>query len=254
MGEMADATFYSLVEDLEKYLEFERDNGVRRMEVDRDVLLALAREPEVSAVPDAETVTVDVQAIPRFGSLDEIAVHISACRNCPLCSDRTHTVPGEGNTNYPDILFVGEWPGAEEDALGRPFVGKAGQLLSKMIEAMGYQREEVFIANVIKCRPPDNRTPQPEELEACSSYLKQQIGLLQPKVIVALGATAVKGLLGKTTGITRMRGVWQKYEEIDLMPTYHPSYLLRDPSKKKDVWLDLQAVLKLLGKEPPARK
>lgn len=156
--------------------------------------------------------------------------------------------------NSPDILFVGEGPGADEDAQGRPFVGRAGQLLTKMIEAMGYERADVFIANVVKCRPPNNRAPLPEEMERCHPYLKQQIALIKPTVIVGLGATALKGLLGKTAGITRLRGTWQEYEGIKLMPTFHPSYLLRDPSKKKEVWQDLQSVLKELGKEPPAKK
>jgi len=151
-------------------------------------------------------------------------------------------------------MFIGEGPGADEDALGRPFVGKAGKLLDKMIEAMGSRREEIFIANVVKCRPPNNRKPMREEMDMCLPYLRQQIRLIRPKIIVGLGGTAMEGLLGKPAGITRMRGIWQEYEGIKLMPTFHPSYLLRDPSKKKDAWLDLQAVLKELGKEPPSRK
>jgi DNA polymerase len=167
---------------------------------------------------------------------------------------RNSTVPGEGNAESPDILFVGEGPGAEEDAQGRPFVGKAGQLLDKMIVAMGYSREEVFITNVVKCRPPNNRKPKKEEMQMCLPYLRQQIALIQPKTMVGLGGSAMEGLLGRPAGITRMRGVWQDYEGIKLMPTYHPSYLLRDPTKKKEVWGDLQLVLAELGKTPPARK
>ncbi|MEN8255944.1 MAG: uracil-DNA glycosylase [Verrucomicrobiota bacterium] len=249
---MAETTFHSLVEDLGKYLEYQRDEGVQRLEVDRAVLVELARKPEVEV---SETVTVGAAPIPTdLKSLEEIAAHISGCRNCPLCEGRINTVPGEGNADSPDILFIGEGPGADEDAQGRPFVGKAGQLLTKMIEAMGYQREEVFIANIVKCRPPNNRAPLPEEMEACLPYLRQQIGLIKPKAIIGMGATAIKGLLGKTTGITRLRGTWQEYEGIKLMPTFHPSYLLRDPSKKKDVWQDLQQVLKALGKEPPPKQ
>ncbi|QBG49089.1 uracil-DNA glycosylase [Verrucomicrobia bacterium S94] len=151
-------------------------------------------------------------------------------------------------------MFVGEGPGAEEDAQGRPFVGKAGKLLDKMIEAMGYTREQVYIGNVVKCRPPKNRKPLPEEMEMCLPYLRQQIRLIQPKIIVGLGGTAMEGLLGRPVGITRIRGVWQEYAGIRLMPTFHPSYLLRDPSKKKEAWADLKLVLAALGKEPPLRK
>jgi len=249
---MAETTFHGLIEDLEEYLEYQRDEGVQRLEVDRAVLEELAEEPE-TRVPEA--VTVEAAPVPSdFISLEAIASHIAQCRNCPLCQERTHTVPGEGNADGPDILFIGEGPGADEDAQGRPFVGKAGKLLDKMIEAMGYKREEVFIANVVKCRPPNNRKPMREEMDRCLPYLRQQIRLIQPKIIVGLGGTAMEGLLGKPAGITRMRGIWQEYEGIKLMPTFHPSYLLRDPSKKKDAWLDLQAVLKELGKEPPSRK
>ena len=250
---MAEATFYNLVEDLGNYLEYQRDEGVVRVEVDRAVLSALVEEPRVTPVAPSEPV-VSTPIPNDFKSLDEIVKHVSACRSCPLCQTRTNTVPGEGNADAPDIMFIGEGPGADEDAQGRPFIGKAGQLLTKMIVAMGYNREELFIANVVKCRPPNNRAPLPEEMEACLPYLQQQVGLIKPKVIVGLGATAIKGLLGKTAGITRLRGTWQEYQGIKLMPTFHPSYLLRDPSKKKVVWQDLKLVLKELGKEPPPRK
>ncbi len=249
---MAETTFHGLIEDLETYLEYQRDQGITRLEVERAVLEELAREPEVV---EPEAVRVDAAPIPAdFDSLDDIASHIAQCRNCTLCEGRTHTVPGEGNADAPDMMFIGEGPGADEDAQGRPFVGKAGRLLDKMIEAMGYKREEVFIANVVKCRPPNNRKPERAEMDMCLPYLRQQIRLIRPRVIVGLGGTAMEGLLGKPVGITRMRGVWQEYQGIKLMPTFHPSYLLRDPSKKKDAWNDLQAVLAELGKEPPSRK
>lgn len=247
-----ETTYYGLIEDLEKYLKYQRAEGVERLEVDRAVLEDLAKEPELEA---SKEVVVEASTIPNdFETLDAIASHISSCTNCGLSQARTHTVPGEGNRDAPDILFVGEGPGAEEDVLGRPFVGKAGQLLTKMIEAMGYQREEVFIANVVKCRPPENRKPAREEMEQCLPFLRQQIKLIQPQIIVGLGGTAIEGLLGNKVAITRMRGIWQEYEGIKLMPTFHPSYLLRDPSKKKEVWRDLKLVLAELGKEPPLRK
>ena len=247
-------TFHDLLEGLEQYLLYQRDEGVRYLEVDRAVLGELARE-EPAAVPEKPKPEPEPVPIPGdFQSLEAIAAHIAHCRVCPLGKTRNRPVPGEGKADRPDILFVGEGPGADEDAQGRPFVGRAGKLLDKMIEAMGYRRDEVFIANVVKCRPPGNRTPHPEEMAACLPYLRQQIGLIRPRVIVGLGATAIRGLLGKTTGISRMRGTWQEYEGVKLMPTFHPSYLLRDPSKKKEVWSDLKQVLKELGREPPARK
>lgn len=162
------------------------------------------------------------------------------------------TVPGQGNL-HPEILFVGEAPGVDEDRQGIPFVGEAGQLLTKMIEAMGLSRADVFIANVIKCRPPDNRKPAPDETAACLPYLREQIALLQPKVIVALGAVATHALLGVDTKIGDLRGQWQRYETIDLMPTFHPAYLLRAPTAKHQVWADLQSVLKRLGRTPPPK-
>ena len=249
---MAETTFHGLIEDLEKYLEYQRDEGVQRLEVDRAVLAALTAEPE-TVRPTA--VVVEAAPIPsEFTTLEAVATHIAQCRNCPLCRTRTHTVPGEGNAERPDIMFVGEGPGADEDARGRPFVGKAGKLLDKMIEAMGYRREEIYIANVVKCRPPENRKPQREEMDMCLPYLREQIRLIRPRVIVGLGGTAMEGLLGKPIAITRLRGIWQEYQGIKLMPTFHPSYLLRDPAKKKDAWQDLQAVLAELGKKAPPRK
>jgi len=251
---MAETTFYNLIEDLERYLESQRDEGVERLEVDRAVLAELSKMPELDST-EAKPVVVAAAPIPTdFESLDAVAEHITGCTSCPLCQERTNTVPGEGNGDAPEIMFIGEGPGADEDALGRPFVGKAGQLLDKIIVAMGYERKDVFIANVVKCRPPNNRKPLPEEMEMCLPYLRGQIKLIKPKIIVGLGATAMEGLLGRKVAITRLRGTWQEYEGIRLMPTFHPSYLLREASKKKDVWQDLQLVLKDLGREPPARK
>lgn len=179
--------------------------------------------------------------------LGRIAQEITACRKCALHRTRNRPVPGQGNC-HPDILFIGEGPGAEEDAQGLAFVGEAGRLLTRMITAMGYRREAVFIANVVKCRPPDNRIPHPNEMEACLPFLRRQIAILRPKVIVTLGATALRGLLGTSVGITRLRGQWQSFEGIDVMPTYHPAYLLRYPHYKADAWKDLQKVLERLGR------
>jgi DNA polymerase len=152
------------------------------------------------------------------------------------------------------VCFVGEGPGADEDRLGYPFVGAAGQLLDKMIAAMGLQRDDVYVCNVVKCRPPGNRKPTPDEMEACAPYLSEQLELIGPKVIVALGATAATGLLGLTLNITRLRGQWRLYKgKLPVMPTFHPSYLLRQPDAKRLVWQDLLKVLERLGLPRPGK-
>ncbi len=191
----------------------------------------------------------------RSEALQDLARKIKACTACPLHEGRIQAVPGQGNPS-PVILFVGEAPGADEDEQGVAFVGRAGQLLTKMIEAMGFTRDEVFIANVNKCRPPKNRKPLREEMDACLPFLRKQVGILQPKVIVALGATAVEGLVPESASqkISELRGHWLSFEGIPLMPTYHPAYLLRSPSMKKPVWEDLQAVLHKLGRSVPKRE
>ena len=189
--------------------------------------------------------------------LAEIAARIAVCQKCVLGKTRKNTVPGQG-TEQPEIMFVGEGPGEDEDRQGLAFVGRAGQLLTRMIIRMGLTREQVFIANIVKCRPPGNRTPLPDEMAACLPYLREQVAILKPKVIVCLGATAVKGLLNNMTGITKLRGHWQKYEGVDVMPTFHPSFLLRGGGEDKarwwEVWEDLVAVLKKVGREPPPQK
>ena len=180
----------------------------------------------------------------------------AASRHCPITQERpvTNAVPGEGNGESPEVMFVGEAPGADEDWSGRPFVGRAGKLLGEMIRAMGYRREEVFIANICKCRPADNRKPAAEEMACCFGFLRRQIRLVRPKVIVALGTTAVQGLLpDEKLNITRLRGHWREFGGIPLMPTFHPSYLLRDPNQKKYAWSDLKAVLARLGRAVPQK-
>jgi DNA polymerase len=150
-------------------------------------------------------------------------------------------------------MFVGEGPGAEEDRRGEPFVGRAGELLDKMIGAMGFRREEVYIANVVKCRPPENRDPEPDEIEACEPFLKAQFAAIRPRVIVALGRFAVQTLLRDGTPISRLRGAWREYEGVRLMPTFHPAYLLRNPAEKAKAWEDLQRVMKEFGRAPARR-
>ena len=231
-----------VLHDLAEYLNHELDEGRRTAEVPREVVERF-RASSVSPSPPP----------PVAGGLAGVAERIAGCSLCSLHKTRTRTVPGQGSAT-PEIMFIGEAPGADEDRQGLAFVGKAGQLLTKMSEAMGYTREEVFIGNILKCRPPGNRNPLPEEMAICMPYLLEQIELLQPKVIIAMGATAVKGLLDTTTGITRLRGQWKRFQGIDLMPTFHPAYLLRNPSAKRDVWTDLQEVLRRLGRPIPEVK
>jgi uracil-DNA glycosylase len=182
-----------------------------------------------------------------------IREELGDCQRCGLAGGRKNIVFGVGNPQA-HLVFVGEAPGADEDQQGEPFVGKAGQLLTKMIEAMGYAREDVYICNVIKCRPPGNRNPEPDEVAACEPFLKKQLAALRPRMIVTLGKFAAQCLLRDDTPISRLRGNFRTYEGISLMPTFHPAYLLRDPSKKKEAWADLKSVnaaLKRLGFDPP---
>lgn len=199
----------------------------------------------------------------RRQALAEIAARANVCDACPLRQSRTKSVPGQGNPDSPDVMFIGEAPGADEDQQGLAFVGAAGQFLTKMIQAMGYARDEVFIANICKCRPPNNRTPQPEEMQKCLPFLREQIGIVRPKTIVLLGGTAIRGLLDTQVGVTRLQGQWTKYENIPVMPTYHPAYILRFEScgdasglkaAKTQVWNALKLVLAYLGKPVPATK
>jgi uracil-DNA glycosylase len=174
-------------------------------------------------------------------TLEDIHNDIGDCTRCPLFEGRTHVVNSEGNPNA-RLMFVGEAPGADEDAQARPFVGRAGQLLNKIIEAIGLTREDVYIGNVNRCRPPANRTPTITEAATCKTFLLREIAVVKPEVIVVLGNTAMKNLLETKEGITRVRGIFQDYKGIKVMPTFHPAYLLRDPSKKRETWEDMKKV------------
>ena len=177
--------------------------------------------------------------------LASLAATASNCRKCRLCAGRTTVVFGVGDPSA-RVMFIGEGPGADEDRLGEPFVGRAGQLLNSMIRAMGLRREDVYIANVVKCRPPGNRDPQPDEVAACLPYLARQIELIDPTVLVTLGRVAAGHLLGTSAPISSYRGRWQRWRDRDVMPTFHPAYLLRSPSQKPKAWVDLKAVLRRL--------
>ena len=180
--------------------------------------------------------------------LEDVRAELGDCQRCMLHRTRHHLVFGEGSPQA-ELVFVGEAPGADEDAQGRPFVGRAGQLLTKIIGAMGLQREEVYICNILKCRPPGNRNPQPDEIVACEPFLIQQLRVIRPKVICALGTFAAHTLLKSEAPISVLRGRFHSYQGIPLMPTYHPAYLLRNPGAKKQVWEDVQMVMQALRDE-----
>jgi len=181
-------------------------------------------------------------------TLEELRAEIGDCRRCKLCQGRTKIVFGVGNPRA-ELVFVGEGPGRDEDLKGEPFVGRAGQLLTEIItKGMKLRREDVYIANVVKCRPPENRNPEPDEIAACEPFLVKQLDLIKPRIIVALGTFAAQTLLKTKTPISRLRGVWHTYQGIKLMPTLHPAYLLRNPNDKRLVWQDIQAVLRAMGR------
>jgi uracil-DNA glycosylase family 4 len=189
----------------------------------------------------------------KTANLDELREFIGDCQRCKLAPGRTNLVFGVGNPNA-ELMFVGEGPGADEDARGEPFVGRAGQLLTDIIErGMGMARSDVYICNVVKCRPPGNRNPEPDEVAACEPFLMRQIELVRPEVIVGLGTFAVQALLRVKTPISKLRGTWHEFNSIKLMPTFHPAYLLRNPGDKRLVWADIQEVMKFLGRPIPRR-
>jgi uracil-DNA glycosylase family 4 len=233
-------------------LEQMRDGGGKLPRASRISLTQLRRPAEASSVQTGTRAPVANKA----ALLAPIQARVAVCIKCPhLARSRTQTVFGVGNPDA-ELMFIGEAPGADEDARGEPFVGRAGQLLTKIIETMGFKRADVYIANVLKCRPDmppgssGNRPPTPEEMQTCLPYLAEQIGIIGPKVMVALGATAVEGLLGTRGPMHAMRGRWHSHQETPLMITYHPSYLLRNqaPSEKRKVWEDMLQVLERLGR------
>jgi uracil-DNA glycosylase family 4 len=211
------------------------------------------RTPDPVPPPPQETLFGEIKpkdelSLPREGeTFADIHRDVGECLRCPLYQSRTRIVHSEGNAKA-RLMFVGEAPGADEDASGRPFVGRAGQLLNKIIEAIGMKREDVFIGNVNRCRPPQNRTPTHEEAATCKPFLLREIAILRPEVIVVLGNTAMKNLLDTKEGITKLRGQFMDYKGIKVMPTFHPAYLLRDPSKKRETWEDMKKVREYLHK------
>jgi DNA polymerase len=244
-------------DELRQYLEFYKDLGVKNLYV-REKAAAQASETPVAvpivAVPRVEAVKVLPPVLPGLAPEDDtlakILEDIGDCKRCRLHEARHKIVFGSGNEEA-RLVFVGEGPGADEDAQGFPFVGRAGQLLTQMIdgtakkEGINITRQDVYICNVVKCRPPENRTPQPDEMEICGQFLFRQLSAIRPKAICALGSTAAKAVLGTKDGVMKLRGKWHKWRDIPVMVTYHPSYLLRpyNQDAKKEAWEDLKAVL-----------
>jgi len=271
-----------IIKNIEEYIKYSKDNGASRVELSKEVLqqipilpFDLSDKPKQTAAPQEQTATQQPtyqtaketleqntapQAqqeqinISQYTSAEEgmnkLAEIIAGCTGCSLGKNKTNFVLGEG-TLTPEIMFIGEAPGADEDKAGRPFVGPAGQLLTKMLEKLGLPREEIYLANILKCRPPNNRKPNEDETKACISYLEAQIQILKPKVIVALGGTAVNSLFNSNFKITEQRGVWMDYKGIPVMPTYHPRYLLRAQTKRWETWYDMIEVFKKIKKTLP---
>jgi uracil-DNA glycosylase len=217
-----------LVDEVRAWLAWAQESGLQN-------LAPQARRADPAKV---ETVT-------RLPVLEAVRTELGECTRCKLHKTRTNIVFGVGSPEA-RLMFVGEAPGEDEDLQGYPFVGKAGQLLTKMIEAMGLRREDVYICNTVKCRPPNNRNPEPDELLACEPFLKGQLVAVKPEAIVTLGKFAAQALLREQTPISRLRGQWREYEGIPVMPTFHPAYLLRSPAEKGKVWEDLKQVMKRL--------
>jgi len=256
---MQSMQFPHALETVLQTLERMRDESVNHPCASRSALEALDRIAPARGTENIQKPKSDVVAAKDQNRVEKLAAvneRVCACVKCPnLASSRTQTVFGVGNPDA-DLMFVGEAPGADEDAQGEPFVGRAGQLLTRIIKAMGFAREEVYIANILKCRPDTpgssygNRPPTPREMQTCRPYLMEQIDIIRPKVIVALGAAAVEGLLGTRAPMRELRGRWDSFNGTPLMVTYHPAYLLRNqsPSEKRKVWEDMMLVLERLEK------
>ncbi|MBI3783817.1 MAG: uracil-DNA glycosylase [Deltaproteobacteria bacterium] len=263
----AQESLRALLAQVRAYIDYQRSTGVDAFPPAAPTQRSAVKPPpaaprsDSSPVPDleapsmrkAETLPAELLLSPSLQqatTLDDVRRDIGDCQRCKLAGGRTNIVFGVGNPNA-QLMFVGEGPGRDEDLKAEPFVGRAGQLLTEIItKGMKMRREDVYIANVIKCRPPENRNPEPDEISACQPFLLRQIEIIRPKVIVALGTFAAQTLLGQRTPISRLRGHWYDYRGTKLMPTLHPAYLLRNPADKRLVWEDIKMVLREL--ESPA--
>jgi uracil-DNA glycosylase family 4 len=232
--------FSLLIDDVNNYLRFMTESGWKGFECSEKSLEIINRW-------GGKNYSDDIQTEPKLTeTLDSIRMDLGECRRCKLHKDRTNIVFGVGSPEA-RLVFVGEGPGYDEDIKGEPFVGKAGQLLTKIILAMNLTRDEVYICNIIKCRPPGNRNPETDEIRACSPFLERQISVINPDFICALGTFAAQTLLETYTPISRLRGRFQRYLGVRVLPTYHPAYLLRNPGKKREVWDDIQKLMKEMG-------
>ncbi len=226
----------TLIEELKKFERVKMESIPHPIKTLKNINRQGANQVQVSLV----------ESISKANMLKELQHKtMGNCKRCELCQERTNIVFGVGNPQA-KLVFVGEAPGADEDAQAEPFVGRSGKLLTKMIQAMGFKRSDIYICNVVKCRPPKNRDPLSQEVATCELFLKAQLAIIKPKVVVALGRYACQSLLKTTDTISSIRGKWTIYENIPLMPTFHPAYLLRNGSKKKEVWEDLQEVMSKL--------
>lgn len=270
---MSDTNIKKLTEELKTYLEFQKSMGVKiifsskiraksespavpqKKEPRTEAMTKNVNQSKVDRV-DEEIITIDEPTTlfdaGKTMTLEEIREEIGDCTRCQLHEGRTNLVFGDGNPKA-RLVFVGEGPGRDEDMQGKPFVGRSGQLLTKIIEAMGLKREDVYICNVVKCRPPNNRTPEPDEMSTCEQFLFKQIRTIKPEVIVCLGATAAKSILKTKNSLGSLRGKFHSYSGTKLMVTYHPAALLRNPHFKKPAWEDMQAVMKELGLPLPKK-
>lgn len=235
----------SVKQDAVHYLSYLNSRGIRYVSKNNDKPEQTVKKEEMR--PDMGLTNVVFRTTNTFNSLDEIKANIGDCKKCRLHELRKTIVFGEGDPNA-KLMFIGEGPGQDEDLTGRPFVGRAGQLLTRIIEAMNLKREQVYIANIVKCRPPNNRTPGDDEVASCSPYLMEQISVIKPKIIVALGSPATCMLFNKKVKISEVRGKFYDWMNgIKLMPTFHPAYLLRNPVDKRLVWDDMKKVMELLS-------
>lgn len=247
--------FLEIVADIRTHLEYRRALGLRSVEAAPGSPASRSARPRpapdakapLTAAPEVSRRPTEAASAGTPETLEAVREDIGECARCKLHAGRKNIVFGEGSPGAV-LVFVGEGPGFDEDQQGRPFVGAAGQLLTDIIvKGMRLRREDVYICNIVKCRPPDNRNPEPDEVEACIGFVKRQIAAINPRVIVTLGNVPTQNLLMTKQGITKLRGVWQEYQGIPVMPTFHPSYLLRSPGEKKKVWEDIKLVMERLG-------
>ncbi len=255
-----DEMLKDVLKDVRDLLEYQATLGLTEVPIltaSTSTSASTLTSASTSTLTSASTSTLTsasslVDPVAAARALEALRLEIGDCQRCRLGKGRTKLAFGVGNP-CAEVMFIGEGPGRDEDLQGEPFVGAAGQLLTKIIEAMGFRRDEVYIANIVKCRPPNNRNPEADEAATCMPYLVRQAEIVQPKVIVCLGSVAVQNLLATERKITSLRGKWQEWRGIPVMPTFHPAFLLRNAAMKKPVWEDMQLVLTRLGRTPPAR-